>query len=177
MDLTEKTIKVESVFKGRILSVDVETVELPDGKIGTREIVRHPGAVAILPIEANGDVILVRQYRKPLNQAIWEIPAGKLEVGENPLECAKRELAEEIKKSAITWEPLISVWTAPGFTNEMIHLFKAEGLATVEAEADEDEFLEVESFSPEKLNEMIHSGEIQDTKTINALLYSGVVQI
>ena len=177
MDLTEKTIKVESVFKGRILSVDVETVELPDGKIGTREIVRHPGAVAILPIEANGDVILVRQYRKPLNQAIWEIPAGKLEVGENPLECAKRELAEEIKKSAITWEPLISVWTAPGFTNEMIHLFKAEGLANVEAEADEDEFLEIESFSPEKLNEMIHSGEIQDTKTINALLYSGVVRI
>lgn len=177
MNLEEKTLKVESIFQGRILTVQVETVELPNGKVGTREIVRHPGAVAILPIEANGNVILVRQYRKPLNQAIWEIPAGKLEIGENPLECAKRELAEEIKKSASTWKELISVWTAPGFTNEMIHLFQAEELANEEAEADEDEFLEVKSFTPIQLKQMIQSGEIQDTKTINALLYSGVVRI
>ena len=154
MNLVEKTIKVESVFKGRILSVDVETVELPNGKIGTREIVRHPGAVAILPIEANGNVILVRQYRKPLNQAIWEIPAGKLSLNEAPENCAYRELEEETGYRASSLFHLGTVAIVPGYCDELLYLYKATNLSLAEKHEDFDEFTEVEIFTLEEVKNM-----------------------
>lgn len=174
--LLEKTIKSERIFTGRVLALDVETVELPDGNTSTREIIRHPGAVAILPIEENGNIIMVRQFRKALEQSILEIPAGKLEPGEDPLECAKRELTEEIGKSADYWSLLLSVWSAPGFTDEKIHIYVAKNLKETLGTPDEDEFLQVESYSPGKIENMIESGEINDTKTILALLAARVIK-
>lgn len=174
--LLEKTIKSERIFTGRILTLDVETVELPDGNTSTREIIRHPGAVAILPIEENGNVIMVRQFRKALEQSILEIPAGKLELNEDPLECAKRELTEEVGKSANQWSLLLNVWSAPGFTDEKIHIYLARQLKEMIGTPDEDEFLQVESYSPEEIKKMVDSEEINDTKTILALLAAGIIK-
>lgn len=174
--LVEKTIKSERIFSGKILALDVETVELPDGNTSTREIVRHPGAVAILPIDKNGNVIMVRQFRKALELSILEIPAGKLELNEDPLDCAKRELTEEIGKSANHWSLLLSVWSAPGFTDEKIHIYLAKNLQEMIGTPDEDEFLQVESYSPEQIEKMVESEEINDTKTILALLAAGIIK-
>lgn len=173
--LQEKTIKSERVFTGKILALDVETVELPDGNTSTREIVRHPGAVAILPIDENDNVIMVRQFCKALNQSILEIPAGKLELNEDPLSCAKRELTEEIGKSADHWRLLFSVWSAPGFTDEKIHIYLAKGLKEMIGTPDADEFLQVESYSCEEIENMVEAGELNDTKTILALLAAGMI--
>lgn len=176
MDLTEKTLKTERVFTGKIVSLDVETVQLPNGKIGTREILHHSGAVAILPIREDGDIIMVRQFRKALNQTLLEIPAGKLESGEDPLECAKRELAEEIGCQANHWKHLVSSWTAPGFSNEQIHIFVATELSPANAEKDDDEFIEVETYGLTTLQAMVGNHEIKDNKTLLALFASGLLR-
>lgn len=172
----EKTIKSERIFTGKVLALDVETVELPDGNLNTREIIRHPGAVAILPIDENGNIIMVRQFRKALDQSILEIPAGKLELNEDSLDCAKRELIEEVGKSASYWSLLLSVWSAPGFTDEKIHIYLAKDFQETIGTPDEDEFLQVESYSPEKIEMMVESGKINDTKTILALLAAGIIK-
>ena len=174
-NLTEETLSTERIFSGKVVSLDVQTVKLPNGKTSQREIIRHPGAVAILPVDDEGNIILVRQFRKALDQEILEIPAGKLEFGEDPQECAKRELAEEIGKKANSWQHLMSIWSAPGFTDEKIHIYLAKELADEVASLDEDEFVIVEKYSPEEIRNLVAQGKIEDTKTLLALLACGII--
>lgn len=147
----------------------VDRVRLPNGSESTRELVLHPGAAAILPILPDGRIILVHQYRHPVGQSLWEIPAGKLESGEDPLTCAKRELLEETGYEAATWEELLSFYTSPGFTDEQITLFFARDLTKV-AEPRPGEITSQDLFEQHRLEKMIASGEIRDGKTMLALL-------
>lgn len=171
MNLYEKTIKEEQVFKGKILDLRIQTVELPNGSISTREIVKHPGAVAILAFKDEDTLIMVEQYRKALERELLEIPAGKLEIGENPEECAKRELEEETGYKSKTMEFLGKICTAPGFCDEVIYIFKAKDLYEGKAGGDDDEFINVKELKIGEIIKKIKSGEIIDSKTISALMY------
>ena len=154
--LDEKQISSENVFSGRLLHVYKDAVRLPNGHDTTREYILHQGAVAVLPVLPNGDMIFVRQFRYPVNSVIYEVPAGKLEKGEDHLESAKRELSEETGYTATEWHYLTSIVTTPGFTNETIH---------------EDEFLDIAVFSEKQVKDMIKRQEIYDSKTL-AILYA-----
>ncbi|PYZ94427.1 ADP-ribose pyrophosphatase [Salipaludibacillus keqinensis] len=167
----EKTTRKKSIFKGKIIDLDVHEVLLPNGKESKREIIEHPGAVAIITFTPEGKLILVKQYRKALEKAIAEIPAGKLEKGEDPLECAKRELEEETGVKARDWSKLNSFYTSPGFANEIVHVYLAEGLEVGIENTDEDEFVERVDVTLEEANQMILTGEIHDAKTIYAVQY------
>ncbi|MCE7794412.1 NUDIX hydrolase [Salipaludibacillus sp. CUR1] len=169
--LKETTLGTKSIFKGRIIDVEIQDVRLPDGKESKREIVHHPGAVAVIAFTSDGKLILVKQYRKALEKAIAEIPAGKLEKGEDPLECAKRELEEETGVVAGSWSKLHSFYTSPGFANEIVYIYLAEGLSHGIESTDEDEFVERIDVTLEEAEEMIASGEIHDAKTIYAIQY------
>ena len=164
----EVTLSSKPIFDGRIISVQVDTVRLPDGGEASREIVRHPGAVAVVPIH-NNKMIVVEQYRKPLGKSEIEIPAGKLEKGEEPLSAAMRELAEETGYTAKELIPLGSFYTSPGFCDEIIYLYAAEDLEEGAVHPDEDEFLTVDELTLEEAYEAIRSGRIHDAKTINAV--------
>jgi ADP-ribose pyrophosphatase len=166
MDFTERTIKTESIYKGNIISLEKITVQLPNDKIATRDVVRHPGAAAVIPITDDGCVVMVKQFRKPLEKVCLEIPAGKLDKGEQPLECAKRELEEETGYKAKDIKFVLSIDTAAGFSDETIHLFLATGLEAGELKPDEDEFVEVEKIKIDDLINMIFQGKINDAKTI-----------
>ncbi|MDQ0213766.1 ADP-ribose pyrophosphatase [Oikeobacillus pervagus] len=169
----EKTIRTEEIFKGKVIQVQVDDVELPDGKMGKREIVKHPGAVAIIPITNEGKIVMVEQYRKPLNRSIVEIPAGKLEPGEEPETTARRELEEETGYVCKKITPLISFYTSPGFANELLHVFLAEGLKKKEnaKAADEDEFVRLEELSLEEAASYLKEQRIMDVKTAYAVQY------
>ncbi|GAA0123861.1 MAG: NUDIX hydrolase [Clostridium argentinense] len=171
MDLFEKTISKEYIYKGKILNLKIEEVELPNGKTSKREIVEHLGAVAILAFKDENTVILVEQFRKPLNMSILEIPAGKLETGEDPESCAIRELEEETgyKTKELTY--LGKIATTPGFSDEFIHIFKAENLYEGNIGGDEDEFINLHQYTIEEIKEMIKAGKIIDGKTIAALSF------
>jgi len=168
------------VFQGRLISVRVDTVELPDGRTTTREVVEHPGAVAVVPIDDEGCVLLVRQYRYAIGRDLLEIPAGTREPNETPEETARRELAEEIGHEPGTLRKLFQVYLAPGYSTEKIHYFIATDLRPVTATGDEDEFIEVVRVPlPEALTG-IASGEFQDAKTVAAItlaahLYEGSI--
>jgi len=170
-ELDEHYISNERVFSGRLLKVELDHVKLPNGTESTREYIRHPGAVAIVPVLDDGRIVLVKQCRYPLGTVMWEIPAGKLDHGENedPLECAKRELSEETGYDASNWQKLISIATTPGFSDEIIHLYKAWGLTAHNQHTDEDEFIGVEAFTLEQIKTMILNGELYDAKTLCAL--------
>lgn len=144
-----------------------------DGAVSTREVVLHPGAVAILPIFHNERILLVRQYRHPVNAPLWEIPAGKLEQGEDPLTCAKRELLEETGYEAAAWEKLLSFYTSPGFCNEQITLYLASGLSKA-TEPTPGEIAAQGMFHPRQLKKMVKTGEICDGKTLLALLLADI---
>ncbi|NUU95405.1 ADP-ribose pyrophosphatase [Marinitoga sp. 1135] len=166
MDLTEIPINEEKVFTGRLLDVRKYTVKLPNGKESTREIVVHPGAVAMLPVE-DDYVYLVEQYRFPISQTLLEVPAGKFdEPGEEPLECGKRELEEEIGKTAEKWIYLGYIHTTPGFSNEVIHLYLVKDLKNTQVNPDEDEFLEIKKIKIKEFEKMILENKITDAKTI-----------
>ncbi|NEU30816.1 NUDIX hydrolase [bacterium LRH843] len=175
--LYEKTTKVTEIFKGNVIKVQVEEVELPNGKTGTREIVKHPGAVAILPITKEGKLVLVRQYRKALDKTIVEIPAGKLEKNEEPLQSAKRELQEETGYLAGKLEYIVSFYTSPGFANELIYFYIAEELEEGPSRLDEDEFLDVMEVSLQEAEEMIRNEIIHDAKTLFAVEYLKVKKL
>lgn len=166
----EKTMKTNKIFSGKILNLRVDEVELPNGHRSTREIVEHPGAVAILPVLVDGNILMVKQYRKPVEEFLLEIPAGKLDVGEEPLECAKRELEEETGYKARNWKYMGYIYTTPGFSNEKIHLYLAEALEKTAQNTDEDEFIEVVDLPETEVLEMIRQGQIVDSKTICAFL-------
>ncbi|MEW6541738.1 MAG: NUDIX hydrolase [Bacillota bacterium] len=170
MDLKEKRLSSEYVFQGNILRVRVDTVLLPDGRTGSREVVEYAGAVAVVALDALGRVVLVRQYRYPVGEELLEIPAGKLEAGEDPLACARRELLEETGFAARDWRLVCSYYSTPGFTSERMHVFLATELEPKEASADADEFIEVDLVPLEKALAMIGEGTIRDGKSLVGLL-------
>ncbi|MFJ8065193.1 NUDIX hydrolase [Psychrobacillus sp. NPDC096426] len=169
----EKTIQTEQKFKGRIITLQVDDVELPNGKTGKREIVKHPGAVAIIAITKDKKIILVEQYRKALERSIIEIPAGKIEPNEAPEVTALRELEEETGYTTNKLQYIQSFATSPGFADEIIHLYLAENIVKVEekAELDEDEFVELMHVSLDEMESMISSKQIYDAKTAFAFLW------
>jgi ADP-ribose pyrophosphatase len=166
----ENTISRKNIYKGGIIDLDVLKVALPNGKEATRDIVTHPGASVVVPINENGEVYMVRQYRKPLDSVMLEIPAGKLDSNEDPKECAVRELKEETGLTAEKIKHIISIHSTPGFCNEVLHMFVATGLKEGEATPDEDEFISSEKISVTKLVEMILNHEITDAKSIIGIL-------
>lgn len=171
MDFKERTIKKELLCKDNFLTWNLLEVELPDGSRSKRNLIEHPGAAAILPILDDGKILLVKQYRKAIESETLEIPAGKLDKGEAPEVCAKRELEEETGYKAKNIEYLGKIATAPGFCNEIIHLYKATGLTKGEKHTDEDEFTENILVTMDELKKMIKEGEIIDCKTLSILAY------
>lgn len=167
--LYEKTISTQPIYDGRIIKVQVDEVLLPNGNTAKREIVKHQGAVAVIPLTKDGKLVVVRQFRKPLEKAIVEIPAGKLERGEDPLACAKRELEEETGYTARHYEKLSSFYTSPGFADELLHVYVATGLTKGESRPDEDEFVDMIELTLDEAHELHRTGEICDAKTIVAL--------
>ncbi len=170
MNYEEKTVSEKHIYKGNIINVDNLTVTLPDGRQATRDIVRHPGASVIVPLNEKGEVYMVRQFRKPIDTVTLEIPAGKLDPGEDPLVCAKRELKEETGLDAKEIRHLVSIHSTPGFSDEVLHLYSATGLSEGESCADEDEFISTERYPVAELIEMILNGRITDAKTIIGVL-------
>lgn len=170
MDMTEKTMGSETIFEGRVIRVKRDTVELPNGSTATREVVEHPGGVAIVPVDDEGNVYMVRQYRYPLGRLCLEIPAGKLDYGESHKECGLRELSEETGMETDNFVYLGVFCPSPGFSQELIHIYLATRLHQKSMHLDEDEFLEVEKYPLHELIGMIHEGKIQDGKTVIGLL-------
>lgn len=170
-DLTERLVSGEQVFDGTLLKVRRDVVRLPDGRQGTREYIRHPGAVAIVPFFDDGRILLERQFRYPHGRDFIEVPAGKLEPGEPHLETAKRELMEETGYEAKEWRRLGVIHTAIAYTDEAIELFSAKGLSHVGRKLDEGEFLETLILGFEEAVAMIRDGRITDAKTVAALLW------
>ena len=162
----EKTMKSEKIYEGKIINLRVDTVELPEKKYSKREIVEHQGGVGIIPVTDDNSVILVRQYRKAVNAVLLEIPAGKLEINEEPRETAIRELKEETGYTARDLEYLLEFYVSPGYCNEKVYLFLASGLIEGAQELDEGEFCEYDKYHIDELLKMIHRGEIIDSKTI-----------
>ncbi|MFC4078172.1 NUDIX hydrolase [Salinithrix halophila] len=167
--LKEQTIRSETIFEGRVIRVQLDEVRLPNGKTSTRELVKHTGAVSVMAVTKEGKMVFVRQYRKPLDKEILEIPAGKLEPGEDPKECAARELEEETGYRAQNLKPIVSFYTSPGFADELLHLYEATGLSEGEANPDSDEFVERVELTLEEAFQAMESGEIADAKTVAAL--------
>ena len=169
----EKTLKTEKIYQGKIIDLQVDEVSLPDGKTSKRELIKHPGAVAVIALTPEGKIVMVEQYRKALEQSIVEIPAGKLEKGEEPMKTAERELEEETGYACKKMKPLISFYTSPGFADELVHLFIAEDIYQLEnaSEEDEDEFVELLEVSLEEAQSMIEEQRIYDAKTAYAVQY------
>lgn len=164
------TIASRIIHQGRYLTIREDILDLGDGKTVRRDVVDHPGAVVIVPLDAQGQVVMVRQYRHAAGKTLLELPAGTLERDEDPLACARRELREETGYAAARWEPLPGFFSAPGFTNEFMHLFLARDLSHDPLEGDEDEEIIVEPVSLADGIAMIDGGEIQDAKSIAGLL-------
>ncbi len=171
MELKEKQLKSEQIYKGAIINLFLDDISLPDGNTAKREYVRHPGGICVVPVTDEGEIMLVRQYRYPYGEEVIEIPAGKRDsADEDPLEGGKRELKEEL---GITAEKFISLGTfypTPGYTDEVIYMYAAFGLTFGETDPDEDEFVLPEKIKLEKLVDMIMAGEIPDGKTQAAVL-------
>ena len=167
--------KSKHVFTGKVLTLNIDTVTLPNGFTVDLEIVRHPGAAAVVPLKDNGTVVLIKQFRHAAGGFIYEIPAGKLHPGEDPMHCAARELEEEIGYVAGRLELLTSILTAPGFTDEVIHIYKATGKTAGRQQLDRDEVLEVLEISLEEAIKMIKAGTIRDAKTIVGLRLVGMI--
>ena len=176
MELTEKTIDSREVFKGRIIRVRFDTVRLPNGKEGTREVVEHPGGVAILAIDSEGRVLLVRQYRYPFERVLTEIPAGKREPGEPPFITAQRELQEEVGVTADTWTELGTLIPSPGCYGETLYLYMAQDLHFGATHPDEDEFLEPLRIPLDEAVRQCMDGTLTDAKTVAAILKGKILR-
>ncbi|WP_166239215.1 NUDIX domain-containing protein [Paenibacillus turpanensis] len=164
----EKTIRTEPIFQGRVISLQVDHVTLPNGETATREVVKHPGAVAVIAL-LDGKLLVVEQYRKPLEKSQVEIPAGKLDPGEAPLSAAGRELEEETGYRSEELQHVCSYYTSPGFADELIHIYFTDKLVKGQEQLDEDEFLDVEAITLDQAKQYIAEGRISDAKTITAV--------
>jgi ADP-ribose pyrophosphatase len=175
-DQYEKTLTTKEIYKGTIVRIRVDEAELPNGLVCKREVVEHPGGVVVCATLDNGKLILVKQFRYPLGHVLYEFPAGKLDPGELPEVSIKRELEEETGYNAEHWEELTYIYTSPGFCNERLTLYKAQGLKLSEnPRREEDEFIQVLEVTPEEIRQMIRDKKIIDAKTICAfaLCYPG----
>ncbi len=166
MDLKETKIDGEVAYDGSFLKVTRDRISLPDGAETHREFIRHPGAVVILPVFADGSVLLERQFRYPLDQVFIEYPAGKIDPGEDPLECAKRELQEETGYTASEWQFVCTIHNAIAYSDEHLDLYLARGLTAGEAKLDDGEFLETFRATVPEMLAMIRSGQVTDVKTV-----------
>ena len=162
----ERTVSSRLIHGGRHFSFLQDEVELPSGRRTKRDIVRHPGAAAVVPFLPDGRVVLVRQYRYAAGKPLLEIPAGTLEEGEDPLECARRELIEETGYGATELTPILSCYMAPGYSDEVIHFYEARGLKEVGVSPEEDESIEVDAYEFGEIVRMIEANIIEDAKTI-----------
>jgi ADP-ribose pyrophosphatase len=174
--LTPGRLATRRAYEGRLLKVDADSVRAPDGSTLELEIVRHPGAAAVVPMlshpkDPDPQILMLHQYRYAASGTIWEIPAGVLSPGEDPTTCAHRELQEETGARAEHMERLTTIYTTPGFTDEQIHLFWATGITVGEHHREADEFIEVRAQPLSRVLEMIKEGAIQDGKSIVALLF------
>jgi ADP-ribose pyrophosphatase len=176
--VVEQIGKVDSrrEYTGRVINLDIDRVRFPDGSIGELEMIRHSGASAVVPFlneptAEDPQLLLIRQYRYAAGGFMYEIPAGRLDTGEAPAACARRELEEETGWTADRIEHVFTFYTTPGFTDEVIHIFRARLISRGEARREADEFMELVPVSMSTALEMIHRGEIMDGKTIVALLY------
>jgi ADP-ribose pyrophosphatase len=165
-----KVNRREHRHTGRVFELNTENVTLDNGVTIDIDIIRHPGASAIVPVTEDGNVLMIKQYRHAVGGYIWEIPAGTLDPGEDPLTCAKRELTEEAGVKATEWEKLGEITPVPGYSDERIHIFRAAGLSPAEGELDADEVLQVHEIDFADALAMIDRGEIQDAKTLCGLL-------
>lgn len=170
MNFFEKSIEQEYIFKGRVINLRKDVVELPDGTTSEREIVEHNGGVGIVAVNESGQIILVKQFRKPLEDVLLEIPAGKLERGEDPYDCGIRELEEETGLKPLELRKLTEVFSCPGISNEKLHLYFCNKMVKGNVNLDDDENIEVLYLDYNKAHEMVVSGEIKDSKTIIGIL-------
>ncbi len=170
----EKTSSTERVYEGKVIKLRVDKVQMPDKTVATREIVEHPGGVGVVAVDENMDTYLVCQFRKPLEKAIYEIPAGKLNYGEDHRECGIRELEEETGLKANKFEYLGNVYPSPGFLNEIVHIYLAQDLYMGKVNLDPDEYLDVVKMPLEKAIEMVMNNEINDAKSVAGLLKAAI---
>lgn len=171
--LSEKTLSSSYLYRGRIINVRQDRVQVSGNQLAFREIVEHPGAVAILALDEEKNLVLVKQHRQPAGDILLEIPAGKLEPGEDPLVCAKREMAEETGLEGSSWQELFAFYPSPGFCDEIIYLFKVAGLSKAVAPVtDPEEKISVIKLPLKEVRGMITNGEIKDGKTIIALQHA-----
>ncbi|MGI8914872.1 MAG: NUDIX hydrolase [Chloroflexota bacterium] len=166
----QRVFESREVFAGRIVKLRVDSVALPNGKTVEREVVEHRGAVAMVVLDDQDQVLLVRQHRPAVGEDLLELPAGTLEVDETPEACAKRELAEELGMAASRWTPLAQCYSSPGFCTELLHLYLAEGLTPAQGQPDEDEAITVERLPLAEARARVADGTIRDAKTIAGLL-------
>ncbi|HSH37070.1 NUDIX hydrolase [Schnuerera sp.] len=172
MSYEEKTMKSEKIYEGKIVNLRIDTVELPDKKYSKREIIEHPGSVGIVPITEDGSIIMVEQFRKPVEKTLLEIPAGKIEITEEPKETALRELIEETGCIAKKMEYIFEFYTSPGFSDEKIYLFLATELEFGMEEPSEGEYIKVKKMKIDDLINMVNKGEINDSKTIISIFFA-----
>jgi ADP-ribose pyrophosphatase len=173
----EKRTGGQLEYDGKYLKVRLDDVELINGHAAKRVVVEHPGGVGVLAVTPRGDVVLVRQYRYPVGEELLEIPAGKLERGEIPLDCAKRELSEETGYSASEWQELGFIYTSPGYSDERLYLFRATGLITGDVHPDNDEFVETVEIPFAELLAQVKSGALRDAKTVAAAARAALADI
>ena len=169
-DTETRVVSTRRLYAGKVLSLDLDEVVEPGGIRATREVVRHQGSVAALPVQDDGRLVLVRQYRHPVGDALWELPAGRLDGGEDPEEGVQRELQEEIGFRAEKLEKIAYFYTTPGFCDEVLHVFRATGLVSSRLPGDDDEKIEVAAFTVDEARAMIHGGELREAKTLVAIL-------
>jgi len=170
MIVEEKTISSDRIYTGKVISLKVDTVEIDSKGYKKREIVEHPGAIGIVALTDDNKIVLVKQFRKPIEKAIWEIPAGKLEIGESPKECAIRELKEETGYSAKNIKLIHKFFTSAGFSNQKIYIFLATGLTKGEPNFDDDEFIEKYEIDINEAQNMVIKNDIEDAKTTIGIL-------
>ncbi|HZK10953.1 MAG TPA: NUDIX hydrolase [Atribacterota bacterium] len=167
----EKTLSSTYIFRGKIINLRQDKVKLPDGRETIREIVEHPGAVVVLALTNDNKIVMIRQFRKPADEVLWELPAGKIEPGEDLKNCALRELEEETGYYPRKIKKLITFFSTPGFCNEKLTLFLAEDLEKRNKNEDADEFIEVELIKPNKALKLVQKNIIKDAKTIIGILF------
>lgn len=175
MELTEKTLSSKNVFDGKILHITLDEIELPDGSRSKREVVNHPGGVAVAALDENNNLLFVRQFRYPYKEVVLELPAGKLEKGSTPLENGKRELIEETGAEGYSYISLGQLYPSPGYTSEIIHLYACRIQAVGDSRPDDGEFLNVEKIPLDKAVEMVLNNQIPDAKSQVAILKTAML--